>query len=105
MAVTELEKLKEYLDENGYVSVYNDIFGKDDQIIVFDKENLDIRLWDAVCHRNSYGYNRGLLEIYGCLCNDVIGWLTAEDVIKILKNYEKTGEIIDVLPDDDEEEE
>lgn len=57
------------------------------QIIVYDKENN--RLWDAICHHGSYGYEKGLLEIYGCICDDVVGCLTADDVID---NYLKHEE-------------
>lgn len=104
--MTELEKLKEYLDNNGYVSEWNSIFGERDQIIVYVLYNgtIDpkyftsnwdyvvrddkyyIRSWDAVCHKGSYGGNDGLIEIYGSICDDVIGWLTAAGVIKILED-------------------
>lgn len=92
--MTELEKLKKYLDDNGYESKYahhgDTILGnnKPDQVIVY---NHGVRSWDAVCHEWSYGGPHGLLEIYGTICNDVIGWLTADDVIKILEYYAKLG--------------
>lgn len=58
------------------------------QIIVYDDKNT--RLWDAICHHGSYGYEKGLLEIYGCICDDVVGYLTADDVInKYLKQYKE----------------
>lgn len=43
--------------------------------------------WDAICQPGSYGYEQGLLEIYGELVKEedrdsVVGWLTADDVIK-----------------------
>ena len=107
--MTELEKLKKYLDEHGIVNEYHDTLeeGKIDQIIVyreFDGEpDLDdainekpwsflkvfdkwfIRSWDVVCNEYSYGGNAGLLELYGDIAElepgDVAGWLTAEDVI------------------------
>lgn len=92
--MTELEKLKKYLDDNGYASRYAHHMDRDlnlyapDQIIVY---NHGERSWDAVCHEGSYGGKDGLLEIYGTICNDVIGWLTADDVIKILEYYAKLG--------------
>ena len=62
------------------------------QIIVFDdKGNC---LWDAICQWESYGYKQGLLEIMGSLVNKkkdgdvVVGWLTAEDVIKRIEENE-----------------
>lgn len=43
--------------------------------------------WDAICHPGSYGYEEGKIEIYGSLVKEedgdsVVGWLTADDVIK-----------------------
>ena len=109
---TELEKLKEYLDEHNYRSEYKHIWprcdehgytteykhigvnalvhGYPNQIIVYD-ENKN-RLWDVVYHTGSYGGYQGKLEAMGLGTDDpddVIGWLTAEDVIKILE--EKNG--------------
>lgn len=104
--MTELEKLKNYLDENCYVSKWNNIWSKNDQIIVYIENDFGyppeakerwysdleidgkkyIRIWDAVCHKYSYGGQEGKLEIYGSIVEDVEGWLTAEDVInKYLK--------------------
>lgn len=42
--------------------------------------------WDAVCHSGSYGHENGLIEVMGLpQCqDDVIGWLTAEDVLKMV---------------------
>lgn len=57
------------------------------QIIVYDEKHN--RLWDAICHLGSYGYEKGLLEIYGCICDDVVGCLTAEDVINLYLNHEE----------------
>ena len=97
--MTELEKLKEYLDENEYHSIWGMVTKLRDQIVVVDKTH-GIRLWDAVCHKYSNGGDKGLLEIYGDLCTDVIGWLTADDVIKILDNYKKNGGVpIDSMDD------
>ena len=59
------------------------------QINVLDEE--DNRLWDAICHPGSYGYERGLLEIYGSIVDEarvgdtVEGWLTAQDVICLIE--------------------
>lgn len=61
------------------------------QILVFDEYG-DVD-WDAVCHKGSYGYEEGLLEIMGSLVTEeerkydsVVGWLTAEDVVKRLES-------------------
>ena len=42
--------------------------------------------WDAICHSGSYGHEKGLIEVMGLpQCqNDVIGWLTAEEVLKMV---------------------
>lgn len=80
--MTELEKLKKWLDENGYDARWHDNFGKKDQVIVYEKGK---RSWDVICSIGSYGGKQGLLEVYGNICEDVIGWLKAEDVIKLLE--------------------
>lgn len=50
---------------------------------------------DVICHKYSYGGDRGLLEIMGLVDNeydDVEGYLTAEDVFKrISLHYKKTS--------------
>lgn len=42
--------------------------------------------WDAICHSGSYGHENGLIEVMGLpQCKgDVIGWLTAKDVLKMV---------------------
>lgn len=87
--MTELDKLEKYLKEKGYKyekkqeqKAYYNL----NQIIVYDKEGQ--RQWDAICHRGSYGYEQGLLEIYGTIVqgqDSVEGWLTADDIIKRLE--------------------
>lgn len=88
--MTELGKLERYLKANGYnyerkktsIGIHTG-----DQVIVYD-ENGD-RQWDAVCHRGSYGFEQGLLEIMGSIVkpggDSVEGWLTAEDIIARLE--------------------
>lgn len=48
------------------------------------------KTWDAVCHDYSYGHERGLLEVMGLpQCqDDVIGWLTADEVMGMLAEVE-----------------
>lgn len=88
----EMMKLWRYLTEHDYcvrweyriapLTIFShteDLYRN--QIIVYDRED-GTRLWDAICHPGSYGYEQGLLEIYGVICNDVIGCLTADDIIK-----------------------
>ena len=86
--MSELDKLEQYLKDKGIryerIDENTDTWGRH-QIVVYDSEgNI---LWDAVCHRGSYGFEEGLLEIYGKIVtaedgDSVVGWLTAEDVIK-----------------------
>lgn len=92
--MTELDKLEEYLNVNGYEyerideegSVFAPMFNHH-QIIVYKDGERD---WDAICHYGSYGYSAGLLEIYGNIvhCKDgedtVEGWLTADEIIERL---------------------
>lgn len=64
------------------------------QIVVGDFD------WDAICHSGSYGHENGLIEVMGLpQCqDDVIGYLTAEEVLKMVD--ELIPETIDY--DDDE---
>ena len=50
------------------------------QIVVGDWD------WDAICHSGSYGHEKGLIEVMGLpQCQgDVIGYLTVEDVLKMV---------------------
>lgn len=93
--MSELDKLEKYLRENGYKveRIDSDVpEGYCHQVIVFDDDGN--RKWDAVCHFWSYGYEKGLLEVYGETVvfpedgDAVAGWLTAEDVIDRLNRRE-----------------
>ena len=89
--MSELDKLAKYLEEKGYNFKRKD---KNDSIYPFhsvvvydDKDNY---LWDAICHRGSYGYEQGLLEIMGTVVDvnagdSVEGWLTAQEIIDRLE--------------------
>ena len=95
--MSEIDKLEEYLKEVGanYTRIDQDEKRDEDgrimqteahQIIVFDEK--DKRQWDAICCFGSYGYEHGLLEVMGKIVEksgDVVGWLTAEEIIKALK--------------------
>ena len=50
--------------------------------------------WDAICHSGSYGHENGLIEVMGLpQCqDDVIGYLTAEDVLKMVDEIRSTPE-------------
>ncbi len=86
--MTELKKLEFYLrlkhinftrfDREGDWPVH--------QIIVYGENKK--RKWDAICQKGSYGYEKGLLEIYGDIVDPkvdkdtAVGWLKADDVIE-----------------------
>ena len=90
--MSELDKLEKYLKEHGYEYTRDDVDGEPytdvHQIVVYKNGQ---RLWDAICHTGSYGYEKGLLEIMGTLVrpedrDSVAGCLTAEDIIKRIEN-------------------
>jgi len=89
----ELEKLEAYLKENGFEYTREDIdyserYRDKHQIVVYKDGKIQ---WDAICHTGSYGYEEGLLEIYGNIVDyekdgdSVVGWLTADDIIQRLQ--------------------
>lgn len=92
--MSELDKLEQYLKDNGIgysrIDENADTWGRH-QIIVFGINSE--KSWDAICQRGSYGFEQGLLEIYGDIVDEekdgdsVCGWLTAEDVIKRIKEH------------------
>lgn len=96
--MTELDKLEQYLQDAGirYERIDNESpyeadaglpkdLGERHQLIIYDSNGKC--MWDAICHWGSYGYEQGLLEIMGDAivsdsdCDDVVGYLTAQDVI------------------------
>ena len=96
---TEIEKLISYLYKNvdgdeRRVITQSCMGGQ--QVIVCDANGN--WLWDAVCHQHSYGGNQGLIEVMEQSkenyilteeereCDDVLGYLTAEDIIKRLES-------------------
>jgi len=89
----ELDKLEAYLKENGFEYTREDIncserYRDKHQIVVYKDGAIQ---WDAICHTGSYGYEEGLLEIYGNIVDyekdgdSVVGWLTADDIIQRLQ--------------------
>jgi hypothetical protein len=80
----EVLKLASLLQARGFRFSVNDIWDGA-QVILYDSRNK--RVADAVCHSHSYGHEDGLLEIAGLGTeDDVLGWLTAEDVLRIWTN-------------------
>lgn len=72
------------------------VFGLRERGIEFEVysffDGLQIRCdgWDAICHNSSYGHERGLIEVMDLpQCdNDVIGYLTAEEVLAMVDKGE-----------------
>ncbi len=93
---TELDRLQEYLiarritheriDEEEIIDEKGRVIRMDRHQIFVPEEGENCR-WDAICHRGSYGWKQGLIEICGTLVTEedddtVVGYLTAKDVIK-----------------------
>lgn len=87
--MNELKKLELYLAlaHVKYERIdTNSILFDQHQIIVYDDNGR--KMWDAICQRGSYGYEKGLLEIYGDIVDyetdgdTVVGYLTADEVIR-----------------------
>lgn len=80
--MSEMEKLQKWLDENNIK--YERCIGNEtadiNQIII---RTNDIAL-SFICHHGSYGYEKGLIEMYDGLIEPE-GWLTAEKCISKLK--------------------
>jgi len=101
--MSELDKLEKYLKEHGIIYERNEshsinpITGEDwglNQIVVYKNRK---RFFDAICNRGSYGFEQGLLEIYGDIVDvhrdhdSVVGWLTAKDVIERMVKHDQTA--------------
>lgn len=89
--MSELEKLKKYLEDHkiphiAKVEKHEGIVWRN-QIIVLDDAGK--QLWDVICQRGSFGFEKGLLEGMGVPGGDegldVEGWLTADEIIKRLE--------------------
>lgn len=55
------------------------------QVIFFSDDTYSTRIGDAVCHSGTYGHQDGLIEVLFEDDEDVIGWLTADEVIEHLR--------------------
>ena len=99
----ELNKLEQYLKRTGIRYERQDKDKRYDAcgaILSLERHQICVPSirdseWDAICHWGSYGYEEGLLEIYGTLVDEkkdgdsVVGWMTAEDVIKRIERKEE----------------
>lgn len=84
--MTEMQKLDAALTEMGIEHTYDHEFQSGEQLVVTKNGEYS---WDAICTPYSYGWAEGLLEVMGEPLlgdgNDVRGYLTAEDVLKMMK--------------------
>ena len=89
MVESELDKLEKYLQEKDFHYQRTDEYISDrnifdiHQIVVFKNYK---RWFDVICQGGSYGYEKGLLEYYNEDDDDVKGWLTSKDVIRIIES-------------------
>ena len=90
--MNEMDILERYLKENDYIyeqTIEDNEYLPRDQIVVYNSEGK--RVWDAICHKGSYGFDIGLIEIMGSIVPKeltVEGWLTAADIIKRINKHE-----------------
>lgn len=85
MKMTEMDKLDAALTEMGIEHTYDHEYMGGTQIVVREDGKYH---WDAICTPDSYGWNEGLLEVMGKPLlghAGVMGYRTAEDVLKMLK--------------------
>ena len=65
------------------------MFGKN--VVQIFYPSIDNRICDVICHKFSFGYDKGLLEIMGLVSkdcyDDVEGYLTAEEVFNRISNH------------------
>ena len=87
----EIFRLKEMLEKEKIPFIFRNIFDGF-QICYPDIKN---KVCSVIEHKGSYGHNQDLLEIMGLLSDgetddDVLGYLTAEDVFnRIYKHYKE----------------
>lgn len=95
--LVELDKLEFYLKGKGIsykrIDRWEDLTQHHQLLINCDEAGWPE--WDVICHKGSYGYTDGLLEIAGSLVDEekdgdsVVGYLTAQDVIDRIERKEK----------------
>ncbi len=85
----ELDKLEKYLKDHDIPYDRVDRYNPIDQHQIVSPNFVNCK-WSTICHKGSYGYEDGLLEIMGSISRkkDVEGWLTAEDVIERIEEAE-----------------
>ena len=84
--MSEMEKLQKWLDENHikYERYIETGWVNRNQILI-KTEEMELSF---ICHRGSYGYEQGLIEMYDFV-NEPDGYLTAKQCISKLKEVLK----------------
>ena len=86
--MNELEKLEKLLTEKGVACTRTDESEDDYHDFHQIKVESAAYNWDVICQRGSYGNEEGLLEYRDDIESDVIGYLTAEDVMELMDTNE-----------------
>ena len=102
--LTHLDYLEKYLQVHGikYERIDKEaIYDHMNFVVQSERHHINVldnnwkKVWDALCHKGTYGYEQGLLEIYGDIVDEekdgdsVVGWLTAQDVIARIQAKER----------------
>ena len=95
----QLDELEKYLQSHTIAYVRKDVEEERDEMgrlckterhqICVPSDIMGEWQWDVICHKGSYGYEEGLLELMGTLLTEeelrydtVRGYLTAKDIIE-----------------------
>ena len=98
--MTEMDKLIDMLDFAGIPFDVTEACGAPQVCYPAGPAGSEDCICDVICHAYSYGGDQGLLEIMGLvddnICDDVEGYLTAEDVFSRIRNHyeEQNKEIV-----------
>ena len=89
--LTEFDLLEDLLKKNDITYIRED---RDmDGLFDFHQLRSGVRIdedeggwtWDVICHRGSFGWTQGLLEMWGKNMDDPEGYLTAKECLKLIK--------------------
>ena len=92
--LTEMNKLEEMLQKEGIEYRRIDEPGEKVTEDSYTGEFHQIRVdgskyqWDVICYPGTYGFDKGKLEYQDNVEDDVIGGLTAEDVMQLVQTFE-----------------
>ena len=85
----ELNELEKMLADEGIAYYREDVtrnaFGFNFHQLRADENPGDRWTWDVICHMGSYGYEQGLLEMWGKNMDEPEGYLTAKECFERIK--------------------